>query len=50
MSRNPACGHWSETQTNWSQKDTDFIADVLKEKPIPTSYKELLAEHEAKLV
>ena len=47
---NPAFGHWTTEETNWSKKDLDFIQDVLKEKPLSTSYEELLAEHEAKLL
>ena len=50
MSKNSAFGHWTQEETNWSKKDLDFIQDVLKEKPIPTSYEELLAEHEANLL
>ena len=46
MSRNPAFGKWSEEETNWSQKDTDLIADILNEETVPTSYKELLDEYE----
>lgn len=49
-SGNPAFGHWTVEETNWSKKDLDFIQGVLKEKPLPTSYEELLAEHEAKLL
>ena len=42
MKRNPAFGDWTEEETNWSQKDTDFIQDALKAESIPTSNKELL--------
>ncbi len=51
MSKNPAFGHWTEQETNWSQDDTDFIQDALKEldKESPTSYEELVERNEAKL-
>lgn len=42
MSRNSAFGKWSEEETNWSQKDTDLIADILKEDTLPTSNEKLL--------
>lgn len=47
---NPAYGYWSAEETNWSTKDQEEIQDVLKETPVRTSYEELLAEHEAKLM
>ncbi len=46
MARNPAYGDWTEEETNWSQKDTDLIKDILKEPTIPTSYEELVREYE----
>ena len=42
MARNPAYGKWTEEETNWSQKDTDFIKDVENDELIPTSYEKLL--------
>lgn len=42
MARNQAFGKWTEEETNWSQKDTGLIADILKEKTLPTSNEELL--------
>lgn len=45
MSRNPAYGEWTEEQTNWSKADLDFVRDALNEKPVPTSYEELLKEY-----
>ncbi len=42
MSRNLAFGKWTEEETNWSQKDTDLIADILQEETVPTSNEELL--------
>ena len=50
MKRNPAFGHWTEEETNWSEKDTEFIKEVLKEEDIPTSYEELLDEYESTLL
>ena len=47
---NHAYGKWTKEETNWSEKDTAFIQDVLKEKSIATSYEELLKEHEKKLM
>ena len=46
MSRNPAFGKWTEEETNWSQKDTDLIANILKEKTLPTSNEELFPNRE----
>jgi len=50
MKQNPAFGKWAEEETNWSQKGTDLIEDVIKEQPVPTSYEELLDEHESSLL
>lgn len=46
---NPAYGHWSEKETNWSEKDTAFIDNILKKnhKAVPTSLKEIKAKHES---
>ena len=35
VKRNPAHGKWSEEETNWSQKDTDLIKPILKERTVP---------------
>lgn len=48
--RNPAFGMWTEEDTNWSQKDTDFIKDVIHSKRYPYSYEKLLKELEAKRI
>jgi len=50
MQQNPAFGRWTKEETNWSQKDADLIANVLKEQPVPTSYEELLDEYEESLL
>jgi len=50
MARNPAYGKWNEDETNWSQKDTDVVKDILKEQTVPTSYEELLDEYESSLL
>ena len=49
MSRNPAYGKWSADETNWSQKDTDLVKDILKEDSVPTSFEQLLDEYESSL-
>lgn len=51
MARNPAFGEWTEEETNWSDKDTEFIKEALKnlDKATPTTYEELVARNEAKL-
>ena len=48
MSRNPAFGKWSEDETNWSDKDTAFMDEVIKNSSgsNPTSLKELKDSHE----
>ena len=48
--KNQAYGYWSQEETNWSEKDMALIADVMKETPRPTSYEELLAQHESKFM
>ena len=50
QTNNSAFGKWTKEETNWSQKDSDLIEDILKETTIPTSYKELLDEYEASLL
>ena len=40
--RNPAYGNWTEEQTNWNDKDDEFIKDVIDEPTIPTTKKEIL--------
>ena len=47
---NTSLGKWTEYETNWSKDDDTFIKKALEEKLIPTSYEELLNEHEAKLI
>ena len=37
---------WTKEQKNWSKADSEFIKNALTEKPIPTSYKEILDEYE----
>jgi len=49
MQRNPAQGKWDEEGTNWSKKDTDFIAGVVEEDTVSTSYEELLDEYESSI-
>ncbi len=50
MAKNPAFGKWTEEQTNWSSVDTEFIKNTLEGESIPTSYEELLKDHEVKLL
>ena len=47
--RNPAHGHWSEEETNWSEKDTAFVENILKknDRAIRTSIKEIKEKHES---
>ena len=47
--KNPAHGYWNEKETNWSEKDTAFINNILKKnsKAIPTSLKEIKEKHES---
>lgn len=46
---NPAYGYWTKDETNWSEKDTEFIQDALDDDVIKTSYKELLDEYNEKI-
>ena len=50
MLKNPAYGKWTTEETNWSQKDADLVADILKEGTVKTSYEELLDEYESSLL
>ncbi len=47
--KNPAFGHWTVEETNWSEKDTAFIDVTLNKKndSIPTSLKEIKELHES---
>ena len=45
---NPAYGDWTEEETNWSEKDTEFIRDSLTDRVTETSFEELLREHNEK--
>ena len=49
MSRNPAYGKWSADETNWSQKDTDLVKDILEGEFVPTSHEQLLDEYQSSL-
>lgn len=45
---NDAYGDWSKEETNWSEKDTEIVNNVLKQnnKPVPFDYDEMLRLHE----
>ena len=47
--QNPACGYWSEEETNWSPKDTALLEELRSknEELIPTSFKEIKELHES---
>ena len=42
--KNPAYGHWSEEETNWSDRDTKFVEDTLRQdnnEEIEITYEEI---------
>lgn len=47
LKRNAAYGDWSEEETNWSDKDTDFINKTLRKNntPIKTNLKEIIEKY-----
>lgn len=47
--QNPEFGHWTEGDTNWSEKDTEFLEATTKKgnKGTPTSFKDIKALHES---
>jgi len=49
MSKNPAFGKWSQEETNWDDKDTEFVKEALGGKTIQTSYEELSDEYETSI-
>ena len=44
--RNPAYGVWTEEETNWSQRDSDMISEILKEDTVETSFEKILDAYE----
>ena len=47
IERNPEFGNWTEEETNWSDKDTAFMDEIIKNSSgsKPTSLKELKDLH-----
>ena len=49
MDRNPKFGKWTEEETNWSTKDTEFLRYTNENSSgsVPTSLKQLKELHES---
>lgn len=45
--RNRAYGYWSEEETNWSEKDDEFLRQNTSGKSVPFDWDALMRWHEA---